>query len=185
MAMATWATEDEETITGELVKEMDAVLENPASPDWTRYYSVHEEARINTGTRRGKRRQRLDIRIDCLNACPRRRFPFEAKRLGPKHDVKVYLGPEGLGAFVSGEYGCDQKDGGMLGYVQSETPNVWSEKIRKALAVQTTANMVRLAGPWRRHNDESGLQHLYRTSHSRPASVGSPIRLFHTLLQFN
>jgi len=46
--------------------------------------------------------KRVDIRIDSSNVSPRTRFRFECKRLGPAHTVGVYLGPDGLGCFLTG-----------------------------------------------------------------------------------
>ncbi len=77
----------EEDITGELVRAIDSVLDNSNAPTWTDSFSIHEEPRIHTPNRKGKRRRRLDIRVDSSEIRPRSRLSFEAKRLGANQTV--------------------------------------------------------------------------------------------------
>ena len=43
-----------------------------------------------------------------------------------------YLGRDGLGCFLSGDYRRDECEAGMLGYMRSMTPQHWNKKIGDA-----------------------------------------------------
>lgn len=127
--------------------------------------------------RSGKHRQKVDIRIVSAINQPRARLLFEAKRLctKPAHPVSVYLGPKGLGCFTAGEYAHDQPDGGMLGYVQSETEAQWLVQIEQRLKKTGTLKSGPSAVPT--------IPNCVCSEHERP-SVGDSINIFHTLLKF-
>src|SRR5262249_30772723 len=56
---------EEDVITGELVKEMRNVLEDPASsPPWAEHYSVNEQQRANVAGKEGKRRPIIDVEFE-------------------------------------------------------------------------------------------------------------------------
>lgn len=179
-----FARSEEEDITGELVRAIETVLDDPEGPGWTRWFSVPEEPRVHDPARKGKRRRRLDIRIDSSEARPRARFCFEAKRLGPNHGTSVYLGDEGLQCYLDGRYAGDQMVAGMLGYVQAGDPPDWALKIERAIAKDVRKVGLLKSSPWRREPLVAELTFTYRSGHKRP-SVGSPIEIFHTLLLFN
>ena len=184
MCPADHAKAQEEEITGELMQAVEAVVDDPGSPPWVTYYHPREEARVNAPGRKGKRRRRLDIRIDSSESRPRKPFPFEAKRLGPKHGVSLYLGEEGLGCFVHGRYARGESSVGMLGYVQAGSPQEWAKKIAKAIARDAAKLHLLESSPWRRERVVAKLTHTYRSGHSRP-DVGQPVEVYHTLLLFN
>ena len=175
---------EEEHITGSLVQAIDAALDDPNAPLWMRWFSVHEEPRLHDTHRKGKRRRRLDIRIDCLEARPRKRLPFEAKRLGPDHGVSLYLGQGGLGRFVNGRYAPRESLAGMLGYVQAGSPEDWADRIDKAMARRAAELHTLESSPWRKEWLVDELPHTYRSGHDRP-SVGQAVEVYHTLLTFN
>ena len=179
-----FADAQEEEITGALAEAIDKVLDDPAAPEWVSLYSLHEEPPIHDRKRKGRRRRRLDLRIDSSELRPRHRFPFEAKPLGRNHRVGVYLGLKGLGRFVDGRYGRDSASGGMLGYVQDGEPNVWAGKIGAAMCRRAADLHVAGGCSWQRETIIPQLQHTYRSMHRRP-SVGASITIYHCLLQFN
>src|SRR3989339_432301 len=72
---------EEEDITGELVRTIKEILEDRSSPEWMISFAIHEETRINTPGRKGKRRKRVDIEFEGVCHGRRPRYPFEAKRL--------------------------------------------------------------------------------------------------------
>lgn len=96
-------------------------------------FSVHDDPPISDGKRKGKRRQRVDLRLDSGEFSPRARFQFECKRLGKRHTVKIYLGAKGLGCFLRGDYAKDDDRAGMIGYVQSGDIGDWGTRIEKEL----------------------------------------------------
>lgn len=183
MNPATYRSAEEPTITGDLVLAIDNALDDPSSARWVQFYSVHDDPPVSARRRTGKRRRRVDIRFDCSERRPRTRFSFEAKRLDAKHGAGAYLGRDGLGCFVRGEYGRDEDEGGMLGYVQSNTPAGWATRIEAQLQRFPNRDTLVKTSPWRQEVVARGLRNTYRSGHRRKR-VGRPIEIYHTLLSF-
>ena len=173
----------EEEISGDLADAIDFVLDDRAY-DWMDFFSVHNEAPIRDPKRKGKRRRRVDVRIDSALQRPRTRFPFEAKRLGDGYDEEKYLGHEGLGRFLRGEYGRTEDRAGMLGCVQSGEPDGWAEQIRQKLDESPRKYRVVDGGNWQHSPLVDGLEHTYRSIHGRERA-DTPIDVYHTLLDFS
>lgn len=171
---------EEPAISGEIARVIGEILDDPESPDWMSRFSVHDDPPVHSADRRGKRRRRLDLRIDDSSVSPRQRYAFEAKRLGPRHSVASYLGAEGLMLFVDGHYSSDAGEAGMLGYVQSDTPATWADKIAKQITQRSSE--LQCDGAWRSEQVVPDFD-SYRTDHHRPA-LDKPITLFHLLLDF-
>ena len=174
----------EEDITGEIVRAVDSVLDNVNTPPWTDSFSIHEESRIHGPKRKGKRRRRLDIRIDSSEMRPRSRLRFEAKRLGPNHSVSKYLGTEGLQCFLDGRYARDDNIGGMLGYVQEGNCDAWAQRIGAVVVKSKKKLGLVETSPWRREKLTDKIPNTYRSGHKRPG-VGRQIEIYHVLLCFN
>ena len=136
LCASAYATEEETDITGDLAEAIESILEYP-NEDWMRFYRVYDDPPINESItaprRKGKRRRRVDIKLDSSEVSPYTRFCFEAKRLGKGNPVSRYLGAKGLGCFLSGSYAGAEQRGGMLGYVQSDDEQTWAAKIDKEL----------------------------------------------------
>jgi hypothetical protein len=98
---------EEPDISGELVHAMQQVCDDPKSEDWVSFFDPHDDPAVYDAVRKGKKRRRVDIRIDSLEDRPRQRFSFEAKRLGKNNSVGAYLGRKGLGCFLRGDYARD------------------------------------------------------------------------------
>jgi len=175
---------EEDDITGEIVRAVDAVLDDGDAPSWACWFSIHDDPHIHDPDRKGKRRRRLDIRIDSSERHPRSRLGFEAKRLGSKHGCSAYLGAEGLGCFLTGKYAADNRAGAMLGYVQQGQPADWAKKIGQAIAKKAAQLSLLPSSPWSPHRLTPRLRHTYRSGHDRP-TLGSPIEIYHTFLLFN
>jgi len=184
-----YAREEETAITGDLVEAIDKTLDG-AAEEWMRFFSVHDDAPVNDVKRRGrqrrkgKHRNRVDIRLDSGETSPRSRFRIECKRLGRGTGVKRYLGRNGLGCFLSGEYARDDHRAGMLGYVQSADEDTWASKIEKALLKWPRDYACREESRWRHEPVIDGLKHTYRSGHAR-AYGGPPIEVLHSLLRFH
>jgi hypothetical protein len=173
----------EEVISGDLADAIDLVLDDRLHA-WMVLYSVHNEAPVRDPRRKGKGRQRVDIRIDSAFQRPRTRFPIEAKRLGNGHGETKYLGDDGLGRFLRGEYGRDEDMAGMLGCVQSGETGGWAERIGRTLHEAPGDYAVVETGNWRHAPIVEGLEHTYCSTHRRHR-VNMPIDVYHTLLDFS
>ena len=180
---ADCCTEQEEAITGFLREAIDEVLDYPTEA-WMDFFSVHEDPRVHDRLRKGKKRRRVDMRVDSSRSRPRTRFSFEAKRLGKTHGVGKYLGDEGMGCILTGAYARDDDEAGMLGYVQSETPQQGADRIKSKLESDPSRYGMPERGGFSSVEIVDGLDHTYHSDHDRP-SVGRRVSIFHTLLQFN
>ena len=184
MRPTMFANREEEEITEELVIAIEQVLDEPTAADWVDDFAVHEEKRVNALGRHGKKRLRIDIRIDSARVRPRSRFLFEAKRLGKGHPTRAYLGAEGLGAYLSGEYASDHSDAGMIGYVQQHDAAHWSSEIGNELTSNLSSYACRRGETWNHETLVAGLQFVFSSIHDRDSPL-TAIRVFHTFLLFH
>ncbi len=173
---------EEPEITGDLVEAIGAVLSERREP-WMTVFSVHDDAPVNDGRRKGKRRKRVDLRIDSGAFRPRARFQFESKRLGKRHPVRIYLGVEGLGRFLRGEYAKEEYQAGMIGYVQSGNLDDWGNRIAREFATTPALYGVDPATPFSLRAKPSAGSRAYHSRHHR-TTVGRPILIDHILLTF-
>lgn len=175
---------DETIINGKLCEAMDEVMRDPRSPGWVERYALKDDNPQNVDGREGKGRPRIDIEIERVKR-PRPRFRFEAKRLKARtrHTASVYLGEDGMGAFLSGEYPLTHPEAGMIGYVQSDTEDVWATRIGQALAAAGKKFRVRSGGEWGREKLAKNLSHTYRTVHT-PKDARPDLTVYHVLLRF-
>ena len=174
---------DENFLNQVLVAALRGAVEDPSAPPWAIHFSVHEKRKQNDGYRLGNARLELDIVFERTERGVHPRFSIEAKRLGPAHPVGTYLGPEGLGAFISGEYAPEHDDAGMLGYVQSKTVNGWCNALADELGDPSGGYGVEPDGNWQRQAFRDGPKETFRTRHTRSGGR-RPITVFHTLLDF-
>jgi len=175
---------DEDFITQYLAAALRKMTEDMQGPRWASHFSIHEKQRQDDSQLQGNSRLELDIVFERTGRGVHPCFVIEAKRLGPRHPVRIYLGPEGLGAFISCEYAKEHDDAGMLGYVQSETPDDWCRALESRLATAPGGYSVEPTGTWQRHPFSGGPATTYRSCHKRPTGRG-PITIYHTLLDFN
>jgi len=183
MAPKDFQLEEEPAITGELVRRIDEVCDDPRSNDWVTSFSVHDDPPVHSPTRKGKQRCRVDVRLDSSDCRPRQRFSFEAKRLDATHSGKKYLGRDGLGCFLWGDYASEEDTAGMLGYVQSGNPQLWAKKIDALLAKSPQSYAVMTECRWEQQTLPAGCEHTYRSRHMRK-KPDRPIDVHHILLAF-
>ena len=155
----------------------------PECPRWAIHFAVHEKLRQNDGELEGNNRFELDIVLERTQRGPRPKFVIEAKRLGPRHPVANYLGPEGLGAFIACEYANEHDDVGMLGYVQTKTLVRWREALGQELETPRGKHRVEVDGTWTSHVFRGGPAFTYCSRHTRSGNRGA-ITVYHTLLDF-
>lgn len=178
---ANYLSAEETAITGDLAQAIEDLLDISSEP-WMPFFSVHDDAPVNNNRLRGRARKRIDLRIDSAWSSPRSRFAFEAKRLGEGNTVGTYLGDDGLGRFLRGEYAANEDHAGMMGYVQSGELTEWAERIEEAIQN-------------RRHLESSppfphvarfsnATKRTHRSAHTR-RSIGRSITIDHVLLRFH
>jgi len=173
----------EPAITGELVCAMkDARLQRSA-PTWMIRMYVADDPPVNAPGRLGKQRRRVDIEFERSERGSTLHFHYEAKRLHRSDSVAEYLGKEGLGMFIAGEYARDENVGGMLGYVQSEGTTEWMARLKAALTNERAKYSVTSESALEIAALLPELPQIHRSEHERLA-VGRPILIFHTLLVF-
>ena len=180
MSPANFKAAEEDAITGELSREMKAVIESEFAPEWSEHYSVQEQVRANAPDKLGKARPIVDIEFERHKHGRRPRLRFEAKRLGPNHRAKGYFGDGGLEAFVTGYYDRTHEDAGMLGYVQSHNEATWAEKLATASAGRTAP--LSIIRPWTAFPGEGFPTFTYNTQHRDQS--GNSLNVLHVLLSF-
>lgn len=173
-------TAEEDTITGELTKEMKAAMEEETSPEWTQHYSVADQVRANTAGKEGKARPIVDIEFERHKQGRRPRLRFEAKRLGPNHNAANYFGEGGLEAFVTGYYDRTHEDAGMLGYVQSLNEIEWATRLSNEANQRTS--LLGITKGWSAFSRAECPLHTFHTRHRD--HTGSDLDVFHVLLRF-
>lgn len=174
---------DEDTITQGLQERAQEFIESAHAPRWAYHFEVIDQRRDGSAGATGKRRPILDLLFVRTQRGRRPRFSFEAKRLYGNSGASEYIGTEGLKAYVDGTYRCDDDEAGMLGYVQSDTPENWAGKIKKTMTASPASVAVCPGHGWRRVSIARGLKHTYYSRHDR-SSVGRQIAMYHTLLSF-
>lgn len=168
----------EPVISGMICEGIAKVLDDRASPRWVDDYEIHDDPPVHHESRKGKHRRRVDIKLASRRTRPRLRFGFEAKVLNPKAGVADYLGKDGLGLFVAGEYSASEGFAGMLAYVQSDDCDAWCTKLSAKLDKKT--HKLGHGGQWKVVQIASELTHTFQTIHKRPKLKN--IRVVHTLL---
>ena len=88
-----------------------------------------------------------------------------------------------MGEYLAGNYARDSHEAGMLGYVQTDTADVWAKKLASAIEANDAALSVTPDGRWAGVDVIAELDDTYCTKHDRP-TVRKPITLYHLLLSF-
>jgi len=178
-----YSNEDEPNITGELVRCANEHIDCLSSPEWTKFYDVTEENPEHAQERKGKQRKRVDIVCTLTGTKPRSRMKFEAKRLkNPGFPAGKYIGQDGLGEFISGNYAPELSVVGMLGYIQSHDSRHWAQELSNVLEREKTQVCLQKNTRW----EEAGfinMDHCYKTRHNRP-TVKRDLLVYHLLLDF-
>ena len=176
---------EEDLITQRLKEEVKAAQRERNLPAWADRYFITDQAPVNVPKRVGKTRPKIDIEVESSECRNRPVFHFEAKRLrrDDSHSVSEYVGTAGLGSFIEELYARSGDEGGMLGYVQSESPRHWAEAIERKLQ-RDPKNKHRLTddGVWSATRLTPSLEQTYSTRHTRPTL--RDITIYHTLLDF-
>jgi hypothetical protein len=179
------SSSDEDFITQRLKETLQSAQREGTLPRWADQYFVIDQAPVSVPERVGKERPKIDIAIESTESRNRPVYHFEAKRLrtDDSHSVSEYLGPAGLGMFLAELYGRPGDEGGMLGYVQSESPEHWAKAVEGKFQ-RDSKDTHRLTddGMWTATRVVPMLKYTYATRHSRP-ELGN-LTVYHTLLDF-
>jgi hypothetical protein len=132
---------------------------------------------------KAKKRKMPDLRFRYGGLRQALYFRFEAKKLASTGDYGDLISHEdGLGRFLREVYGRDDKAGGLLGYVQTETVEIHSERVKTALASNRKKYQVSPGGDWAVASWKTGPKCCFRVAHSRKG--GSVIVIFYSFLSF-
>ena len=175
--------EEEPAITGELVRAMKSIQERGGAPRWMIYLHIADDPPVNTPGRLGKRRRRVDIEFEKPQRGRRPRFQCEAKRLCQSDSIAKYLGTDGLGRFLVGDYSRKEDVAGMLGYVQTRKGLGWSSDLHATLNERRAQYEITSSEPLVRVYLAAEPIATWRSEHRRTA-VGRPIAIYHSLLLF-
>jgi len=176
-----YSNEEEPNVTGEIVRHTREYIEAPDAYEWTYQYAVHDDPPENDAIRMGKRRKKGDIIVERIQKGRHPRMRFEAKRLKRQgFSVGKYIGKEGLGEFIAGNYAADDDTAGMLGYVQSDDCDYWAMGISETLEKKKQEVGLIEGGRWQKaHFDD--IDHCYKTRHNRP-TIKRELLVYHLLL---
>lgn len=176
---------EEDWITQRIVEEVKSSQRERSLPRWSDRDFIRDQVPVSGEGRIGIERPKIDIEVESAEKCRRPIFHFEAKRLraDDSHSVSEYVGRAGLGSFLDELYARSGGEGGMLGYVQSKSPEHWADAIeRKLQRSKRSDTRLRDDGHWQVVSLLKKLDCTYSTRHDRP-KLG-PITVFHTLLDF-
>lgn len=176
---------EEDLITERLKEAVKAAQRERSLPRWADRYFITDQAPVSGPGRDGKARPKIDIEIESSQPRHRPVFHFEAKRLrqDDTHSVSEYVGPAGLGSFLTELYARCGRESGMLGYVQSESPQHWADAIHEKLTKAPKGTYCLAEdGAWAPTRLLPTLKHTYSTRHRRP-TLGN-LTVYHTLLSF-
>jgi hypothetical protein len=183
LAPSALSDQEEPAITGELVRAMKSIQERQNAPRWMIYLHVADDPPVNSAARLGKKRRRVDIEIERPQRGRRPRFQCEAKRLHQSASLTKYLGTDGLGRFLAGDYARDEDAAGMLGYIQSRGVADWSRDLQTALDDYRVQYQVASPEPLAIANLGAERLATWCSEHLR-VTVGRPIAIYHSLLPF-
>ena len=182
LAPETLANKSEEAISGAIVRHAEDWLAEPSTPTWTQSYFIKPEIHERLSTHEAKKRPRIDIYVESSAARPRPRFAFEAKRLYRGDSIAVYVGPEGLGAFLDGTYVPDAPVAAMLAFVQKPLRRPCADLIRdKFDEDRALYGLVRWGAIWTIATLDARLGGTWISRHVRNSAA--PIDIYHSFLR--
>lgn len=177
-------TENEEEITDILYQEIQNLLRS-GRERWFSNYAVKNEDPISGVRRKGKSRREIDLIIEFVTSRGRPQYIFEAKALNYRKTYQRtanYMNRNGIGRFIEeGEYAsytAHYPEVGMLGYVLSDTPEVWRDRLKEAIS---KAKGLRLRAQPRDVYLLDAFHTEWLSEHDR-TSANHPIAIYHILL---
>lgn len=179
----------EPDITAALAMRIQQLIDDRTVPNISRAWSVVDNWPENkphlTLSKQppAKKRKLPDLKFRYGGQREVRYFRFEAKKLAGTGDyADLICHQDGLGRFLRRLYGREDAAGGLLGYVQTETPEIHAERVRTALATDRKRYRVSANGDWAAATWKNGPRYCFRTVHRRESD--SAIVIFYSFLPF-
>jgi len=180
-----WA---EPEISGELACKIEELL-CTRNQSWMRYWTAvdnwpeNEADQPGSKKRLGKRRRLPDIKLKYAGQRETLYFRFEAKKLASTGDYADLISHEdGLGRFLRKVYGRQDGAGGLLGYAQTESPEIHAERVRTALVTEPKKYRISANGEWTAATWKNGPKCSFRVIHLRECAPD--IVIFYSFLSF-
>jgi len=180
---------DEPTITGGLAMRIQELIDGGKVQGISRAWCVVDnwpEAALHLSLQKqpkAKRRKLPDLKFRFGGQRQAFYFRFEAKKLAGTGDYTDLISHEdGLGRFLRRVYGRKDEAGGLLGYVQTESPEIHAERVRTALASNPKKYRLSADGDWTIATWTNGPRCSFRAIHSREGA--SIILIFYSFLPF-
>lgn len=182
-------TSNEPDITGGLAMRIQELIDGKKVPDISRAWCVVDnwpEAALHLPLKkqpRARNRKLPDLKFRYGGQRLTLYFRVEAKKLAGTGDYEDLIShQDGLGRFLRRVYGRSDKAGGLLGYAQTESPDVHAERVRIALASDPKKYRVKTGGHWTTVIWKNGPKCCFRVIHSRER--GSDMVIFYSFLAF-
>lgn len=179
----------EPDITGGLAMRIQQLIDEKRVPGISRAWCVVDnwpEAAQHlplTKQPRAKKRKMPDLKFRFGGQRQTLYFRFEAKKLAGTGDyVDLISHEDGLGRFVRRVYGRDDTAGGLLGYVQTESPEIHAGRVKAALEGARNRYRVCADGDWTAAKWKNGPECSFRVIHSRERAAA--IIIFYSFLPF-
>jgi hypothetical protein len=180
---------NEPDITGGLALRIQQLVDGGQVPGITRAWCVVDnwpEAATHLPLKkqpRAKTRKLPDLKFRFGGQRQVLYFRFEAKKLAGTGDYADLIShQDGLGRFLRRVYGRQDAAGGLLGYVQTESPEIHAERVRTALTNDPRKYRAKQNGLWSTAPWKNGPQCSFRALHSREGA--SVIVIYYSFLHF-
>jgi len=180
---------DEPDITGGLAMRIQQLIDDKKVSGISRAWCVVDnwpEAALHLPLKeqpRAKKRKLPDLKFRYGGQRQVLYFRFEAKKLAGTGDYADLISHEdGLGRFLRRVYGRHDNAGGLLGYVQTESPEIHAERVGTALTTEPQRYRVSEQGEWTTVIWKNGPKCSFRVVHLREG--GSVIVICYSFLPF-
>jgi hypothetical protein len=177
------AEAEEEVITAYIAKAIECRIDDPRTPESFTRYSIHNVHFVSPGGQTGKRQLKLDLMLEQCGIRPKRHFVFEAKRLKTRsHPIGDYVGKDGLGRFVFGQYAASDPEAAMLGYIQNRDATYWFSELERIFSDDESSGhrSLRIAKGLRKVSVVSDMLNEWSSIHDRTRR--KEILMFHVFL---
>lgn len=174
----------EDTITQRIQEAISGLQAAGRVPRWAIRYVVQDQVPLGVRGKTGTARPKVDIQLLSTAIGCRPTFHCEAKRLRAEDTkaVSEYWGDLGVQEFLNEQYAAESTAGAMLGYIQSDMPNTWANKLSSKCTKEAKQYRLVKGTVWKKVKIINELPDMYETVHHRPTK--GRLALYHVLLDF-